>query len=246
MSTKKALYLIGNGPSLNKIDIKKLADKETISFNRAYIAYEEWGFIPSYYMIIDVRVLENIKDDVNNLITKYPDTKFFIRDVSGDESWNETKFCSRKEINNNPNVFFISAEDRPRFFTKELNYNNLIYWGDVSVCSLQIAYILGYSTVYLLGCDARYKEKRISGVKVFGRSYHSSEDKDVNHFRSDYFGKGTVYSKPDSRGHFKAWKRIAKLINRLDDFKVYSSSPNSRLNNRVFKYVDFDSTFKFQ
>ena len=63
----KTLFVIGNGPSLNDIDIQKLRDKETASFNRAYIAYEDWGFYPTYYQIIDPTVFEDNKEDIKNL-----------------------------------------------------------------------------------------------------------------------------------------------------------------------------------
>ncbi len=217
----KQAFIIGNGPSLNKIDISLLKGKDTISFNRAYIAYEEWGFYPKYFMCIDLRVLYNIAADINKLIKDSPIERFFLRDQSKDY------------IIHNEKVTFINTEDIPKRFN-DLSFDNLVYWGDVSVCSLQVLYILGYQEAVLLGCDAKYKEYP-SGIKKLGRKYISTENNDPNHFRPDYFGKGTEYSKPSGRGHYKSWKRIAKLIN--GKMKIYSSSPGSRL-NKLFEYKE--------
>jgi hypothetical protein len=240
ISPDRKSYVLGNGPSLNRIDISLLKNKDTISFNRAYIAYQDWGFYPKYYMCIDIRVLQNIVDDINQLIENSPIEHFFLRDVSGTESWNDTHFCTRKKILDSEKVSFISTEDRARKFNNELNFGNLIYWGDVAVCSLQVLYLLGYKEAILLGVDAKYQERKIKGVTREGLKYSSSEDGDINHFRPDYFGKGTEYSKPDGKAHFKSWKRISKLIRANGQFQVFSGSPGSRLNAKVFEFKELE------
>ena len=75
--TKKTLYVIGTGPSLRDIDMSLLKDKDTITFNRAYVAYEDWGFTPTYYMCIDANDLRSIYGDIKEL-TETTDTKFFL------------------------------------------------------------------------------------------------------------------------------------------------------------------------
>ena len=47
----------------------------------------------------------------------------------------------------------------PKTFDKDTNFETLIYWGDVSVCSLQILMLLKYEQILLLGCDCNYIEK---------------------------------------------------------------------------------------
>ena len=56
----ETMFVIGSGPSLNAIDIKKLEGLHTISLNRQYIAYEDWGFWPKYYACIDIRLIHTI------------------------------------------------------------------------------------------------------------------------------------------------------------------------------------------
>ena len=60
ISLDETMFVIGSGPSLNKIDIKQLKGLNTISLNRQYIAYDDWGFWPKYYVCIDQRLIGKI------------------------------------------------------------------------------------------------------------------------------------------------------------------------------------------
>ena len=47
------IVLIGSGPSLNKIDPRKLAPYDAIAFNRSWLAWDDWGFAPRYHACLD-------------------------------------------------------------------------------------------------------------------------------------------------------------------------------------------------
>lgn len=40
--------LIGSGPSLDVGELRALAGLSAIAFNRSFIAWDDWGFTPSY------------------------------------------------------------------------------------------------------------------------------------------------------------------------------------------------------
>lgn len=244
LTTSRTAFVLGNGPSLNEVDMEKLRDMDTISFNRAYIAYEDWGFDPTYYMVIDYRVLANTAQDINKLIENSNIRYFFIRDVTGEEAWNKEGFNSRKEILNRDNVIFFKTHDEPRLFDEGIVNDRITYWGDVSVCSLQVLYLLGYERIMLLGCDCNYQENDIQGVKTVGDEYRSSSNQDVNHFRPDYFGAGTVYSRPFGDAHFRSWREISEGIKQTSSFDVVSGSTVSRLNEKVWDFVPFDTFYE--
>lgn len=222
----KTLFVIGNGPSLNNIDMTKLKDKDTMSFNRAYIAYEDWGFIPTYFMAIDVRVINDNKDDINNLIERIKIMTFFIPTQS------------REYIHNRKNVIFLEFSTKPnRFFST--TWNSLCYAGDVGACSLQISYLLGYKKVVLLGCDCNYKTN-IEGTKKVGGEWKASMDNDVNHFRKDYYGAGKVYSNPAN--HIFSWIGLIKdCEGQKLDIKIVCTNESSELVKQVpVTYQKFD------
>ncbi len=231
------IYIIGNGPSLNKIDLSKLKGKDTISFNRAYIAYDDWGFYPKYFMTADPVVLQNIKEKVKELIETSPIEKFFLPAWSGEYFGNNEKICYL----NFRGSWFLKR----RIWGKEFNRLSII--ANVGATSIPILKILGYKNYVILGTDCNYIEKDIKNVNIeynpddrTGRQivYKSSGDSDPNHFRSDYFGAGTEYSKPQQQNHYKGWEFIAKRMKR-EKINIILCSPGSRL-SALFTESDFE------
>jgi hypothetical protein len=41
--------IIGNGPSVNKIDLSFLKDEIAFGMNRIYLGFEKYDFTPTYY-----------------------------------------------------------------------------------------------------------------------------------------------------------------------------------------------------
>ncbi len=46
-------FVVGNGPSLNELDMPRLKDEIVLGSNRAYLGFEEWGFSFPYWAISD-------------------------------------------------------------------------------------------------------------------------------------------------------------------------------------------------
>ena len=44
-------FVIGNGPSRNKFDLKFLKDEVTFGVNEIYLNYETMGYHPTYYVL---------------------------------------------------------------------------------------------------------------------------------------------------------------------------------------------------
>lgn len=240
MKTDKTIYLIGNGPSLNKIDITKLKDKDTISFNRAYIAYADWGFDPTYYMCADPIVLENIKGDIQKLIDESNIKKFFLPE------WSKKYFKLSDKIQY---LRFIKIFNRPvKFWGKNFKYLSII--SNVGATCIPVLDILGYKNIIILGTDCNYEEKKLKNVEIITNKndktrkivYVSSGDNDPNHFRPDYFGKGTEYSKPQANNHYNGWLFIQSKYKKRE-LKILLSSPGSRLSN-LFPEIDFSESLK--
>lgn len=237
---EKSIYVLGNGPSLNKVDITKLKDKDTISFNRAFIAYKEWGFDPTYYMCADPIVLENIKADIQKLIDESSIKKFFL------PSWSRKYFAPSEKIQ------YLHFLTRFKIFNK--------YWGNsyrwlqiianVGATCIPVLKILGYKTVIILGTDCNYQEADLKDVNIVVNEdnkkrkivYESKEDSDPNHFRADYFGKGTEYSKPQTDNHYKGWQFIAAKY-KSKKLNIMLSSPGSKLKS-LFPEIDFEESLK--
>ncbi len=230
----KRVFIIGNGPSLNKVDMTRLACETTISFNRAYIAYQDWGFYPTYYMCIDPIVLNNIKDDINRLIARSPIREFFLPD------WTKSWACPSDKVR------FMNLRGDTFFGT---SLGDLSMLGNVGACSTQILRYLGFDEAILLGVDCRYQESNLENVKIEHNPndkerrivYKSHGNSDPNHFRPDYFGKGCEYGKPQQQNHLNHWKFLGENGGK-NGLRIVSASPGSNVND-IFPYVEFSTLF---
>lgn len=200
----KTIYIIGNGPSLNQIDMNRLRGEYTFSFNRAYIAYEKWGFHPTFYMCLDKVVLPDNVMELNELISSKAaqKTTFFFPD------WIKPKIQEKENT-----VFFKEELSMREGFCPGLDKLTVLY--NVGSTSIQLAVWLGFQKIVLLGCDCNYVEKpdnvkinQEASNQVGWTAYTSKTDQDPNHFLPDYFGKGKSYSIPNAPNHLKGWKMV--------------------------------------
>jgi len=239
-SPSKTIYIIGNGPSLNKIDIQKIKNKDTISFNRAFIAYQDWGFFPTYFMSADPVVLENIKEKVKELVATSPISKFFL------PLWSAEYFGVNEKIQY---LNFIKRPVFDRWFWGG-DFNRMKIIANVGATSVPVLYTLGYRNFIILGTDCNYVEKNIKNVKIEYHPedkrrkivYKSSDDTDPNHFRPDYFGTGTEYSKPQQDNHYRGWQFIASQMHKKNA-NILLCSPGSSLAN-LFQTADFEDVVR--
>jgi hypothetical protein len=239
----KTIYIIGNGPSLNQIDMKSLRNEYTFCFNRANIAYEQWGFHPSFYMCIDKVVLPDNVDELNKLIDdkKAQKTVFFFPD------WIKQQIPLR-----NNTIFFKEKISRDLNFCPEIDPLKVLV--NVGATSIQIAVWLGFRKIVLLGCDCNYVEKpdnvkinKTATEKVGWTAYTSKTDQDPNHFMPNYFGKGKSYSIPNAASHLKGWEMVHEWITgnnyiNEDIVTILNVSKESKIT--FFKKVSMDEVKK--
>jgi glycosyltransferase involved in cell wall biosynthesis len=81
----KRCFILGNGPSLNDIDLSLLKDEITFGTNRIYLS----GFVPNYYVCVNPLVLKQFEGEIDAL-----DTTKFISGVNLDTSLREPVFSS--------------------------------------------------------------------------------------------------------------------------------------------------------
>ena len=117
---------------------------------------------------------------------------------------------------------------------------------NVGASSIPVLQLLGYENFIILGTDCNYTEKNIKNVEIEYNPddrarrivYKSGGDHDPNHFRPDYFGKGTEYSKPQQNNHFRGWEFIANNMKKKKT-NIVLCSPGSTL-VKLFQEMEFD------
>jgi hypothetical protein len=220
-------FIIGNGPSLNQIDLFKLKDEITFGVNAIYTNIDKMGFLPNYYVVEDIFVAEDRKDEINKFKGSL---KFF---------GNYFKYC----IDPSDDVLWLNVRFRYDNYKNFPNFSKNALrqvWtgGTVSYINLQLAYYMGFSEVYLIGFDHNYtipKDVEVKGTEIL------SLGDDVNHFNNDYFGKGKRWHDPRLDRMELSYKKAKRYFNE-NGRTIFNASPNSKL--EVFPKKDFNSIFE--
>ena len=66
----KRVFLIGNGPSLNKTELYLLKNEYTICFNHFDLFFDRINWFPYFYSITDNLVLEDKLNELNKIVEK--------------------------------------------------------------------------------------------------------------------------------------------------------------------------------
>ena len=219
-------FIIGNGPSLNLLDLTLLKDEITFGVNAIYTNFDRMGFYPTYYVVEDVFVAEDRADEINSYLGS---TKFFgnyLRYCLGDDD--KTVWL---------NVIF--RYDRYRNFPHFSTNAARRVWtgGTVSYLCMQLAYYMGFKDVYLIGFDHSYS---IPDDAVVEGNDIISQSGDPNHFSPDYFGRGKRWHDPMVDRMAEAYEK-AKRCYEASGRRILNATAGGRL--EVFDRVSYDRLF---
>lgn len=171
----KRCFILGNGPSLAKMDLTRLKDEFTFGTNRIYLLFNGTDFRPTYYVSINELVLQQFADDIKEL----PFLKFL--------SWN-----SRHLFREQDDILYLRI--KPSLFdsfTKEITHP-ISSGGTVTFVAMQLAYYMGFAEVILIGVDHSFADKGIPN-----RTETRESKIDPNHFHPNYFPIGSKWQLPD-------------------------------------------------
>ena len=253
------IFIIGSGPSLNKIDMSLLKNQDTFSMNRQYIAYGDWGFYPTYYAMIDSRLIATIfeKEVIPQFIKKEECKikKYFIASHLL-QDYNDGKDIATESLIKDDKVIYIVpfSSYTPRdlremsVFGQSLDDDRPTIhpqcYGNCGIFATALACLMGYKKVVLLGMDLKYADRDAS----------IAAGKDLSHFHSKYFDV-TEFTENETHGTHEgansvhtnesAWKEALDMtIDRIEILtgqftEIISSTPESPINN-IFPYVPFE------
>jgi hypothetical protein len=196
--------------------------------NAIYLNYEKMKFSPTFYVLEDYAVAEDRAEEINNYHD--PQIKFIGSFLD---------YIIKKDDRTITTNVYINDYQEP--FTPRFS-ENCLEWigvgGTVSFQSMQLAYYLGFSKVYLVGFDHHYvipKEANFDLTSVI-----NSERDDENHFSKEYFGKGYRWHDPrfdrmntsyqKAREHYEAANR-----------KICNATSGGKL--EIFERVDYNTLF---
>lgn len=218
----KRAFIIGNGPSLRKTDLRLLKDEVTIGCNGLFLIFDEMGYLPTYYTVEDRLVAEDRAEVINRITGT---TKVFPADL---------KYCLKADSD----TIFINFLRKYEGFPKLTeSFETHVYWGGtVTLLNIQLAWYLGIREVYLIGVDHNYQpptnadEQKGPVIK--------SHSNDVNHFHPDYFGPGYRYHDPKVERMEEAYIEAKRFFEKNGGV-IYNATAGGKL--EVFPRVLFES-----
>jgi hypothetical protein len=174
-------FVIGNGPSLNKQDLTKLADEYTFTCNLFYL-HRQFNIIkPKFYFSIEPIKLNPffLKKEFKELIKKLNlyafknnDAKFFFNTQYIDYIIKNKLFSNKNQVNY---FQFFSS----RFNEGKLDFTKLEMSGSAAIYfMLFMAKFLGFKKIYLIGCDYDYDNILLKTKRHFYEENLVSSPKD--------------------------------------------------------------------
>jgi hypothetical protein len=209
-------FIIGNGPSLNQMDLSPLRREFTFGLNRGYLLFDRIGGPTTFLVAVNRYVVEQFASD----LISAPSHTFL--------SWR-----SRKWVPRGTDVTFIR---RSRLFTFSADPGRHGAWegATVTYVALQLAHHFGFSDVILIGVDHSFATGGPANELV------TASASDPNHFDPTYFGPGVRWQLPDLEVSEAAY-RLARERFEADGRRIRDASVGGRLT--VFPRDDFDRLF---
>jgi hypothetical protein len=216
-------FVIGNGPSLNTIDMTKLRDEVTLGANRIYLGFADWGFATTYWGIEDLLQIQQGHQEFSEALPE--DSIKFVPNLYSH------LFATPNVV---PVNFIYAYSDYPRFSSDPAR----LYHGfTVTYMLLQIAAVLGCNPIILVGCDHSYT---ITDAERVGD--HWSDPKSQSHFTAGYCDAeaGRVWNLPQPLRMEAAYEAGRDAANRLG-IEILNATPGSQLD--VYPRADFEDLF---
>jgi len=195
-------FLVGTGPSLTPEQLKMISEEVVFGTNTAY----KIGYNFDYYCVSDRNVWRDNKEKILK-----QNTQLLLSGHAGrDFLVNKDKY---RKITNTAPIVFKDLGDIKRNGWQDKDLTHGTYWGNSIMidCCLQVAYWMGFSEVYLLGCDCNYKDK-----------HHFDGEK------YDFQADIPAYYDQHWEKVFKAHEIIKEEFEKAEK-KIYNATPNSSL-----------------
>ena len=232
-------FVMGNGPSLNNMDLELLKDEYVWCSNKVYLLFDRISWRPSFYLAVDRRVVPDISPKIEMLTSELPHTMFFLPSLFRENGnlmsvdniywYRETKW----NLTNIPDSTFTRDASK---WVATVN--------TVTIAAIQLAVHLGFNPIYLIGCDTSYTvPPTVVLEKNDWRKLVSTADDDPNHFDPTYFGKGSKWHDPQVDRMIYHYEQ-SKIVLESLGVNVFNATVGGNL--EVFPRVAYETLFKVQ
>lgn len=209
-------FIIGNGPSLNRMDLAPLANYHTFGLNKIYLIFEKVDLNLSYLVSVNKFVIEQSRQQYIDLgiptFLSYTDSIGVVEDQ--------------------PHIHRLHTLNTWSFY--EDIAQPICAGNTVTYVAMQIAYYMGFKRVFLIGVDHSFKQQgNPHDVQVY-------KGDDENHFHPDYF-KGMQWQLADVYGSEVSY-HLANYHFIQDDRQILDATVGGQL--AVFPKISYEQALK--
>ena len=202
--------ILGNGPSLGKLDLAGLDGIPTFCLNRGYLKWAGTGRTPTYYVAVNDLVIEQFHLQIAEL----PCPLFL--------PWRYHAMFQTL-----PRAVFLEMRWHREFFP---DVRKGLWPGNtVTFAALQIAFHMGFARAVLVGVDHRF------GAVGKPHAEIQQTGPDHDHFTQGYFGPGVRWNAPDLEQSEYAY-RLARQAFERDGRLVIDATEDGAL--EIFPKAD--------
>lgn len=209
-------FILGNGPSLNRMDLAPLSKYHTFGQNKIFLIFDKVDLNLSYLVSVNPLVIEQSAREFENMscpvFLSYTASKGVVAEKSHIQRLHTLNIWSFYEDISQP----------------------ICEGNTVTFVSMQIAYYMGFRRVFLIGVDHSFKQ---SGASHEVQTY---EGDDENHFHPDYF-KGQQWQLADVYGSEVSYN-LANYFYQKDGRQIFDATLGGKL--EVFPKIPFEKALE--
>ena len=173
--TKKShrVFIVGGGPSINNVQLDHLKNEDTICVNAAI------NFVPNptYFITMDYSYFDPKRkiNTVDDVVKKSQHSYFVLNTQNGNIKNINNKITDvrhnfvYKDLDKFDRVIPSSAHSMPKTGFG-LDTNNFSHGNNSGFCAIQLAILLGYEEIYLVGYDLGISSNETHFNKLYDKS----------------------------------------------------------------------------
>ena len=236
-------FIVGNGPSIKGQDLSKLSNEYTFMVNQAMRMPIYNAIKPQFHILADPRYY-----NLNNKLEEDREVIELIKSLSTNPELicffpiNAFEFVRQNNLDDKLNIsYFMAANTFYEGIKKEINLAKTIYASPTVIqFGIQIALYMGFSDIYLLGCDMTGFEeiRNVDNSMQSAYAYQLTENEKKRMLRS------TMHNGEEL---FYAYARNYTIYRIMNSYctkrsvNLYNATKGGLLDN--LKRVEFDYLF---
>lgn len=216
----------GNGSSLRAKDLEALQKKGYVCFasNKIYKIFNQTNWRPDFYACVDSLVFnQNCREIFQNI-----DCPLYLNHRFKEKSQAMTSFIKEKKIRY---LRYFYRKNRMKFYP---DCRMVLSGGSVTYVLISLAWMMGFRTIYLIGCDHNYDS--LADRKV-GAAIDPGSGINRDYFAENYMNPGEIMEVGDLDKATEGY-RIARDYIERHGGHLYNATRGGKL--EVLERVDLD------